>query len=130
MSTPFVIENHLNEGYVHATLTEHWNTQTDTAPFGEAMVEVFDSADAPIWFIVDFTASKWSLTDAIFGANFATRNGIQFLRHNNMRSFIAVGGSMLVNAAAKGLSSPIFGEVPVKIVKTMDEALDYITSHS
>jgi len=127
---PFVIEEHFDEGYVQAVLTEAWNTGQDTIPLGHALVSSFEAVDFPVWLVVDFSASTWSLEDAISGANLATRTGITFLRHENMRMLIVVGATRLVNAAASGMNSQVFGNIPVKIVKSLDEAYAYIAANT
>ena len=129
MSDGFIIEDHTNEGYLLAYLTESWDVSAHVTEFAEALVEIFDTCDSPVWFIVDFSPSKWDFKDALFGANFATRTGVQFLRHDNMRQFIAVGGSDLVNVAVKGMKSPLFGRVPVQICKSLDDAFAYMESN-
>jgi len=128
MSQPYIVEPHVDEGYVLATLTSSWNAVEDTTPFGEEIIRVLDTADEPIWFIVDFSASTWSLDDAVFGANSATRTGVPFLRHPNMKMLVAAGATLLINSAIRGLNSPVFGKIPVHIVKTVDEAFAYIAS--
>lgn len=126
MSNAFVIETDLEQGYLHATLKSSWDATQDTEPFASALVDIFDSAKRPLWLIVDFSLSSWDLGDVVFGSNFATRTGIKFLKHDNMRELIAVGGSGIINLGVKGLSSPVFGNVPVKIVDTLEEAFNYI----
>jgi hypothetical protein len=128
MSEGFVIEDHTKDGYLLTYLTEAWDVSAHVTDYAEALVEIFDACDSPVWFIVDFSASKWDVRDALFGVNFATRSGIQFLRHENMREFIAVGGSELVNVAVRGMKSPLFGRVPTHICKTLDEAFTFIES--
>ena len=129
MSDGFIIEDHTNEGYLLAYLTESWDVSAHVTEFAESLVEIFNTCDSPVWFIVDFSASTWDFKSTLFGANFATRTGVQFLRHDNMRQFIAVGGSKLINSAANGLKNPLFGRVPVQICQNLDDAFAYIESN-
>ncbi len=67
-----------------------------------------DDASGPMAYIIDVREASLSLDDIIAGANGTAR----------------VSGSRIVELAARGMNSAIFGHVKMEVFKTLEEALD------
>jgi hypothetical protein len=87
--------------------------------------DLLDSLEEPIYFIYDLSDVKFELSDVVVGANRGAGSPAGSLRHPNVKEVIAVTKSKLINLAARGLKSAVFGNVPVSIFETRDEALAY-----
>ena len=107
------------------TLDKEFNFGTDGKPLLEKTMATLDAQSEPIFYIADMTEVDFSLDDVIGASNLVTRQVAMF-RHPKMREGIIITESFLMNLAAKGLNSPIFGDIKVKVFKTVDEALAYV----
>jgi hypothetical protein len=85
-----------------------------------------DSLDEPVYFINDTSAVDFDLATVIEGSNLVARGENPIFHHPNIRSVIYVTQSDLGALAAKGMDSNAFGNVDVKIFRTLDEALAYV----
>lgn len=89
------------------------------------VAELLDSLEEPIYFVFDLSDVKFDLTDVIVGANRGAGNPTGSLRHPKVKEVVAVTKSGLIKLAARGLKSAVFGEVPVSVFETRDQALAY-----
>ncbi len=93
-----------------------------------ALKEALDLLEAqpiPVFLIADMQMPPPNLDDLAYAANLSTRQ-MKLFRHLKVRENIFVSGSPLIALAAKGANTPIFGNVQVKVVATMQAALDYV----
>jgi hypothetical protein len=91
---------------------------------GEVITQTLDNQTEHVYLIMELTHLSMDLEDLMFGANVATRQ-LQLLKHPKIRETLIVTQSGLAAMGAKGMNSPIFGNIKVKTFKTLDEALAY-----
>ena len=61
---------------------------------------------------------------ANFGAGTTSIKGV--FHHPKLIEFVVITEIGLVELAAKGMGSPMFGNLPVSVFKTKEEALSYV----
>jgi hypothetical protein len=106
------------------TYSADFSHANESAAALEQTLSLFDRQTKPIIFIMDISATNFSLDDVIAASSLATRQK-QVFKHPNVLQTIMVTESRLVDLAARGLNSPIFGNVKVQVFKTVEEALSY-----
>jgi len=107
------------------TLDKEFNFGTDGKTLLDRTMATLDAQSEPIFYIADMTEVDFSLDDMIGASNLVTRQ-VALFRHPKMREGIIVTESRLMGLAARGLNSPIFGDITLKVFKTRDEALAYV----
>lgn len=126
----FVFEKLPEEPIVLVTLSEGWEIRADMEEFLGALHTVLESCQSPVYCIVDVIKTRNpSLDDLIWGANAGTRGASAIVRHRNLREFLTVSQSSLLTLAAKGVRSDVFGNVPISVYPTLEEALAYARAH-
>jgi len=90
--------------------------------------EILDSVDEPVFYIADMRAARLTLEDVIAGANQTGRGAEPIFKHPNVRQIIFISENRILELGAKGMRSPVFGGIDVKVFKTLDEALAYVRS--
>lgn len=122
---PYAIEQQPDEPIVFARLSETFSISADMENFNGDIKAVLDSLEETIYYIVDVCDVRVSLQDAILGANTAARGTGAYMHHPNIMGVVVVTQSKLLGLASKGLSSDVFGNVPVSVSETMEDALAY-----
>ncbi len=86
---------------------------------------VLDSVDEPIFYILDLSNLTINIHDLISGTNSSSRGEDPLWHHPNIREFLVVSQSKLIQLAAAGLNSVSFGNLEAKMFGSLDEALAY-----
>jgi hypothetical protein len=124
MST-YKIEKLPGEPILVCTLFETWSVVSDMLATIDQLMEHLDAADEPLYYIARVSGLKLNLQDVILIANQAARGGSAMLHHPSLMEFLVVTDARLIDLAARGLDSEIFGNVPVSVFGTLEEALEY-----
>lgn len=85
---------------------------------------VLDQLEYPVFYIVDMTKAHFSMDDVLTGASLLNRRAALF-KHPNVREYVLVSQSRVIDLAARGLNAPIFGRLKLKVFQTQEEALAY-----
>ncbi len=105
-----------------------YSWKADFVPMADEVAALLNELDQPVFLIIDMTAMAADLADVIFSTNYAARSTNQFLHHPNMREFLAITTNKLISMAVQGMNTPTFGNVPVQIFSTLDDAMRYARS--
>jgi hypothetical protein len=125
MST-YQIEKLPGEPILVCTLSDAWSVSNELSATIDQLIEHLDAADEPLYYINDVSSGmKVDLKDVILAANQAARGSNAVFHHPNFREVLLVTDSRLIDLAARGLDSEIFGNVPVSVFGTFEEALAY-----
>lgn len=89
------------------------------------MRDLLEAQSEPIFVIYDVTHMSFSLDDLMHGASDASRTEKPLLKHPLIRETLVVSSSDLIKLAARGMNSPIFGNIALRVFDTMEEALAY-----
>jgi hypothetical protein len=111
---------------VLVTFLADWRLNPDYDPFALAAANAMSSLNQPAFLLIDFHLLQIGVEDVILGASRAARESGAVLKHPNFREFVVVRASTLIEVAARGLQSDMFGNVPVAIFPTLEEGLAYI----
>jgi hypothetical protein len=90
----------------------------------ERLLNILDQLSQPVFYIIDVRQMSLTLDDLIAAAGTATQQAKVF-KHPNIRETIIVTESRMIALSAKGLNSPIFGNIKFKVFGSVEEALDY-----
>jgi hypothetical protein len=126
----FEVETLPGEPIMVCTLFETWSVADDMLASIDQVMEHLDAADEPLYYISNISGLRLGLQDMILATNQAARGSSAFFHHPNFRELLVVTDAKLFELAAKGLDSEIFGNVPVAVFGTLEEALEYARNGS
>lgn len=102
---------------------------TEDMPKSDAEVRaILEKAGEPLFDIVEASALTVSLDDVILSSNKGARGEQPIWHHPKVREMIFIHPSALVKLAARGMNTAIFGNLNVKVFKTLEDALAYVRS--
>jgi hypothetical protein len=90
------------------------------------MRRVLDAQKEPLFWISDIRALKISLEDVVAAANMGGRGEEPIWHHPKIRGVYFVSNSKMVELAARGMNTPMFGNTVVKVFSTVEKALEDI----
>ncbi|MBN1313322.1 MAG: hypothetical protein JXB30_18090 [Anaerolineae bacterium] len=90
------------------------------------MRQILEAQEELLFFICDVREMKLSLDDLIAAANVGSRGQQPLWQHPKIRDVYFISNLKMVELAAKGLSSPIFGNMQVRVFGTVEKALEDI----
>lgn len=95
--------------------------------FMQELYAQFDALPAPVFYILDLSQLHTITFDGLVkAASSGAREANSPLHHPMNRGTIIVTDKAIIQTAAKGLNSAPFGNVDVKLVESLDEALNYV----
>lgn len=99
------------------------------AAYTQEIHACFDALEAPMFYILDMSELDTVTFDGLVQAtNSGTNQGKGTLHHSMNCGTILVSNEVIIQMAAQGLKSIEFGSVQVKVVRSLDEALNYVRS--
>jgi hypothetical protein len=120
---PFKLEKLPNEPTIISTVVDY-NYETDGTQGAEDTEKLLEEQTEPVFVITNTLDAHMGLDAVIKGVNLSVRQ-FSLLKHPKVREGILVTQEAMMSLAAKGLTSPIFGKVKLKVCKTLEEALAY-----
>jgi hypothetical protein len=106
------------------TMAEDFDYRVDTPRDLEQITRILEEQTRPIYYIIDVTHMKMGLDDLMAAASGATRQAEMF-KHPKLLETLVITQSRMFDLAARGLSSPIFGGIKMRVFPTLNEALAY-----
>ncbi len=97
-----------------------------TRDFPEGVAEmrlIMDTHPRPLFIIDDIRAIALNVNDLINAANQGSRGQNPLWRHPNALGIYFISTDTKIRMAAKGMNSPAFGNLTVKVFPTLEEAL-------
>lgn len=123
---PAQVKHYSDEPIVVITLPADYNLLTDLPKAVPEYLKLVDALAEPVFWIVDASAIKFTVQEITTGANLLTRSENPLYHHPKIRTVIYVTPNEALQAAAQGLSSEAFGRVAMRVMSTLDEALEYV----
>ncbi len=112
------------EPIIYCYMSESWQASELPAVFDE-VTAILDAAEEPLILITSAQSINLTMDDIISTASFAAGGSDAFLHHPNLREFVFVTSVKMLQLAAKGLESDAFGNLPVKVFESEEEAFAY-----
>ncbi len=110
------------------TMGSDFDIKTEGETSSKQITELLEQQSQPVFLIMNLSAiASMSFDDLVSATDLATRQFALF-KHPKMREAIIITSSRLFTAAAKGLSSPVFGHVKLCVVPTLEAALEHARS--
>lgn len=98
----------------------------DTAASNASLLELLETANEPLYLVIDVTELKISFSDMVGGMATLTKGEMAVFKHPNLKQIVAVTTSDMIALGAKALGQSQYGEVMAKTFPTLDEALAYV----
>ncbi len=117
------VEKLPDEPIVVITIYEDFEFAKENLEIYAEAIALIESHHEPIIFIANMLDANLNLNTLVSGTNFASRGIGALFHHPNVQQVIFVTTSKLVNLAANGLNSPVFGYVDVEVFPTLEAAL-------
>jgi hypothetical protein len=90
---------------------------------------LLDAESAPIYYVVDMQQMTMGIND-VFQAAQNTSAQLKLLKHPNILEIIIITKSRMVELVARGMNSPLFGNISMKTFSTPESAFDYVRQQS
>ena len=87
------------------------------------MRRIMDAHSTPLFIIDDIRAITLDLNDLINAANQGSRGDHPLWRHPKALGVYFISADTKIRMAARGMNSPAFGNLAVKVFPTLEEAL-------
>ena len=101
---------------------EGFSQSKDAAKVAADLKAVLDAQTEPTIMVHVGFPTRMGLDDLIQASNLAT-NMTGVFRHPNVKLIISVTKDVMLNLAARGLRSPVFGNINMETYPTFDEAM-------
>jgi hypothetical protein len=89
-------------------------------------IQILNALDHPVFNLVDAITIRLDLGDILEGVSLAARGDGPSLHHPNIIETIIVSRDSIIAAAVKGMNTPTFGNLRIKVFSTMEQALAYV----
>jgi hypothetical protein len=122
---PYTLDLLPGEPILYSVLSADFNLMQDLPHYASEILPLLESLPEPVYYIADIRALSPGLMDVIQGANLVARGNTAYLRHPKMKMNIGVIDSKILEMAAKGLNSEVFGFVKVVMFTTPEEAFAF-----
>ena len=120
----YTVEKLPDEPILYSWLSESWSP-SELPTVSDELSAVLDAVDEPLLYISNIDNISLNIEEIISSASLVARGSGSVLHHPNIREYIVVTKIKLFQLAAKGLDSAAFGNLPVKIFETEEEAFAY-----
>jgi hypothetical protein len=112
------------------TLSSQYNLFEDFPRSYAAVTELLDSAEQPVYYILDLTDVPFDMTTIIQGAANTSRDTQGTFHHPNVRAVLLISPHEVIHFAAQGLREEVYGQVTAQTFYTLDDALAYMRTHA
>ena len=110
---------------VRLTSAVDWKTLSET--IGDEVSTTLTTAPEPMFILIDLSGSNPSDDDIAATVNTRSLANSEWTRHSNLREIIIVSDNETVYMASKGLGTAQFGVYKVRVLRSVQEALTYIS---
>jgi hypothetical protein len=126
----FRIEQLPDEPIIMVSVSSEFSVARDMEHSEDELRTLLDGMSEPVFLIAEAQKiSSGGVDNLVAAFNRGARQGKQPLWHHpNLREIVIVSTSGLVKLAAKGVDSPIFGNLKMSVFDTPEEALAYTRS--
>lgn len=122
------IERHSTQPIFIVTMTENFDFGDDMRVGDEAAYAILDEVDTRVYWIVDILRTSMSFERLLNATNSVASGQEPLFKHPNIKQVILVSESRMIQLAAKGLDSEIFGHLAVKVFDTVEDAIHYASA--
>jgi hypothetical protein len=112
------------------TLTAEFRVSRDMPDSDAATRAALETAAEPLFNVVDVRALTLTIDDVIHGSNRGSRGGEPIWKHPKIRQTIFISESKLVQMAAKGMNSAVFGHLDIRVFPNLEETLRYVDAQT
>lgn len=119
-----------DEPIVLVTVFNGYDFGNDMLESNKPSFELLDSQDSPVYWVLDMRQVKLGFEQLISSSSAMTRGEKPLWHHPMIRQTVIVTDAGMIKLAVKGLSSPTFGNLAVRVFGTVEEALDYARSNN
>lgn len=121
----YTMQKFPDEPIFFVRLHQDFRLGIDAEEFVVDSLNLLDRQSERVYMITDMTALTFSAMDVIHATNMVTRQ-YQLLKHPRIIESMIITPSQLVQRAAQGFDSPIFGNIKLRAFESSMAALDYV----
>jgi hypothetical protein len=125
----YTIEKLPNEPIILQVLNADYTFGAEASPSMLELMTLLDAQRERVYLIMDMSEVSLNLDDAIQAASMSTQQH-KLLTHPNTIESILVSDSRLMKLMAKGLNTPIFGNIILRTFESRSAALAYACSQA
>ena len=114
-----------NKPVVILNLAQDPNAETRAIDAVSAMNDFLATQSAPVFLIVDMRDLAFSLDSLVNNMNVVSRQNPIF-SHPMLRETLIIAVDEVIKRAVKGLDSPTFGNIQLKVFPAIDDAMKYV----
>ncbi len=114
-----------NEPIIYLTVSENYDPIKEMRQIGEELIQLLNTQPAPCYFIDDISKAKFNFEAIVVSANYVTREENAPLQHPNIYKVLFIATNEGAKTIARGLTTTTFGNVPLEIFDTVEEAFAY-----
>ena len=95
-----------------------------TSPVSQEVLAMVEQLESPVYCIIDARELRIGFGDLVQGLFQGTRGDAALFKSPKLR-FVIVGSGALIKTGAAALGQAQYGEVPVRVFDTAEEALEH-----
>jgi hypothetical protein len=122
--SPYSLAKLPEESIVVCTLCSDWQMTEHLSNLGAELNDLLYRVKYPVYLILDLSATRFEMHDLVVLANEAARGDGAFVHHQNLRGFLLVSDSPVIELTAQGMRTQTFGFAPVSAHGCVEDALD------
>lgn len=122
----FSIEVRPDDLVIIAIMNEDFNVQQELEGYAEELKSKLDQLPQPFILITDVNAVAANFGDVVTGLGLLTKGKLAVLSHDHIRENVVVTTKDLYTFSARALGQAQYGARRVTVVKTLEEALEYV----
>lgn len=120
----YTIEKHDTLPVIQATWLPEFRIERDAPTHMAEVKALLDNQTEPVFYVLDLTAwNRMSFQELMEATSIAKEGNF---KHEKNRESLLVTQDITVEQAAKGMDSPAFGNIKLRVFKTIADALGYV----
>ena len=125
MAETYGIEKLTNEPIILATMSPKYSVGRDMTNSDNEIRIMLDAGQEDMFVIADIRQVSLSFNNVMIGSSKGARTQAALWHHPKIKKMIFISNSNIVKLAARGLNSPFYGNLNVKVFETPEQALVY-----
>lgn len=126
MERPYKIKRLTQNPLIILKICERFQLDPDVFNLSQELIEILESVETPHYLLLTLATTNIDLDSVILGANYTTREGTPYLRHQNMRQMLLVAPEHLWQNSKNLLVSTVSGAARIRIFASDEDAREYL----
>jgi len=125
---PYHINHHAESNIVVVDF-DNLDVETELGPLNQSVWDLLDTQSQPVHVVYDITNTNMDFEEMMKAANFARSSSKTPTHHHpNIGKMVVVSKNKMIQLAAKGMDTVMFGNLKLAVAATQEEAVEIILS--